>query len=83
MIVLIPKMGNNNIGSKLVAGKGNASVSHQVAIKIATPKVLQAIMFNESGMYRRFISINTRPKVNPKYLLFFMIDFIFIENNYV
>ena len=55
-------MGNNNIGSKLVAGKGNASVSHQVAIKIATPKVLQAIMFNESGMYRRFISININAK---------------------
>ena len=83
MIVLSPQTGNNYIGSKLVAGKGNASVNHQVAIKTATPKVLQAIMFNESGVYRKLISINTRPKVNPKYLLFFIIDFIFIENNYV
>ena len=74
------RMGNITKGIKPVAGKGIASVNHQVAISNATPRVNQASEFNELGAGKKHVAKkNIIPINKPTYFfLFFFILFIFL-----
>ena len=73
------------MANKPVAGKGIASVNHQVAIRIATPNVNHALLFNDSGEGSKQVAIrNIIPIIKPiNFVLFIFIPFsyiLFIKN---
>ena len=55
-----PKRGKSANGSRAVAGKGIASVAHQIAIRKTTAKVRQASILNASGAGEISIPKNTK-----------------------
>ena len=79
-MVFIPRIGNNTIGTRPVAGRGIASVNHQQAINNATPKVCHAYIFKFSGFGIIYVAINKiKPNiyVTKTYLANRLLKFIF------